>query len=66
ADDRLTAVVREVFPLTPRGIIGYLDLLRPIYLATASYGHFGRSEPTFTWERTAKVEELKAAAAQLA
>ncbi|MCU0294307.1 MAG: methionine adenosyltransferase, partial [Thermoanaerobaculaceae bacterium] len=65
-DDRLTEVVREVFTLTPRGIIGYLDLLRPIYQATASYGHFGRSEPAFSWERTMRVEELKAAAARLA
>lgn len=65
-DDRLTKVVREVFTLTPRGIIAYLDLLRPIYQATASYGHFGRSEPAFSWERTTRVEELKAAAARLA
>ncbi|HQT95079.1 MAG TPA: methionine adenosyltransferase, partial [Thermoanaerobaculaceae bacterium] len=49
-DDRLTDAVREVFPLTPRGIIAELDLLRPIYRLTASYGHFGRKEPEFRWE----------------
>jgi len=65
-DERLTEVVREVFPLTPRGIIEELDLLRPIYRATASYGHFGRSEPSFTWESLHHVEALKAAAARLA
>lgn len=61
-DERLTEVVREVFPLTPRGIIDYLELLRPIYQATASYGHFGRSEPAFTWERTHRIADLQAAA----
>ncbi len=65
-DDRLTAAVREVFPLTPRGIIAELDLLRPIYRITASYGHFGRSEPEFRWESLHHVDELKAAAAKLA
>jgi S-adenosylmethionine synthetase len=65
-DERLTVAVRDVFPLTPRGIIKELDLLRPIYRATASYGHFGRSEPEFTWERLHHVAALKAAAAKLA
>ncbi len=65
-DDRLIAAVREVFPLTPRGIIAELDLLRPIYRITASYGHFGRSEPEFRWESLHHVEQLKAAAAKLA
>ncbi|OYW05102.1 MAG: methionine adenosyltransferase [Acidobacteria bacterium 37-71-11] len=65
-DDRLTDAVREVFPLTPRGIIAELDLLRPIYRLTASYGHFGRSEPEFRWESLHHVDELKAAAAKLA
>lgn len=55
--EELSSRVRKVFPLTPAGIIESLDLLRPIYLATASYGHFGRSE--FPWERTDKVEALK-------
>jgi S-adenosylmethionine synthetase len=57
-DARLTAAVREVFPLTPRGIISYLDLLRPIYKKTAAYGHFGRNDPDFTWERTDRVDDL--------
>jgi S-adenosylmethionine synthetase len=59
ADEKLASIVQETFPLTPRGIISYLDLLRPIYEATAAYGHFGRSEKTFSWEKTDKVEELK-------
>jgi S-adenosylmethionine synthetase len=58
--------VREVFPLTPRGIITELDLLKPIYRATASYGHFGRSEPQFTWESLHHVDDLKAGAAKRA
>jgi S-adenosylmethionine synthetase len=61
-DDRLTRVVRKVFPLTPRGIIEELDLLRPIYRITASYGHFGRSEPEFRWESLHHVPALRAAA----
>lgn len=60
-DERLTEAVREVFALTPRGIIEYLDLLRPIYRATASYGHLGRSEPEFSWERTHRVADLRTA-----
>jgi S-adenosylmethionine synthetase len=65
-DERLTTIVRNVFPLTPRGIIQELDLLRPIYRVTASYGHFGRSEPEFRWESLHHVEALKAEAARLA
>jgi S-adenosylmethionine synthetase len=62
-DDRqLVELVRAHFPLTPRGIIQHLDLLRPIYRKTAAYGHFGRTEPDFTWERTDKVEALRRAA----
>ncbi len=57
-DGRLCEIVREVFPLTPSGIIEYLDLRRPIYRKTAAGGHFGRSEPEFTWEKTNKVDEL--------
>ncbi|MDT8394902.1 MAG: methionine adenosyltransferase [bacterium] len=60
--DRIAAAVREVFPLRPREIIEALDLLRPIYTLTAAYGHFGRQEPEFTWERIDKVDELKSAA----
>ena len=58
----LCELIREIFPLTPSGIIEYLDLRRPIYLKTASGGHFGRSEPEFTWEKTNQVEELAEAA----
>jgi S-adenosylmethionine synthetase len=61
-DDRLCELVRELFPLTPRGIIEYLDLRRPIYQLTAAGGHFGRSEPEFTWEKTHRVEDLRQAA----
>ena len=61
-DDKLSAIVAEVFDLRPKGIIQMLDLLRPIYEKTAAYGHFGREEPEFTWERTDKVAALKAAA----
>ncbi len=57
--DRLAEIVREVFQVKPAGIIESLDLLRPIYRKTATYGHFGRSEPEFTWERTDKVEALQ-------
>ncbi len=59
--DSIAQAVREVFPLQPRKIIETLDLLRPIYTKTAAYGHFGREEPEFTWERTDKVDELKSA-----
>jgi S-adenosylmethionine synthetase len=60
-DSRITAAVREVFPLSPLGIIEYLDLLRPIYKKTAAFGHFGRDEPEFTWERTDRTGDLRAA-----
>jgi S-adenosylmethionine synthetase len=60
-DDRLTAAVRDVFPLSPLGIIEYLDLLRPIYRKTAAFGHFGRDEPEFTWERTDRTGDLRTA-----
>ena len=55
-------LVREHFPLTPKGIIENLDLRRPIYRMTAAFGHFGRSEPEFTWERTDKAAGLRSAA----
>ncbi|PJC70230.1 MAG: methionine adenosyltransferase, partial [Zetaproteobacteria bacterium CG_4_8_14_3_um_filter_59_5] len=58
---KLAKAVREVFDLRPKGIVQTLDLLRPIYAKTAAYGHFGRELPEFTWERTDKVAELKAA-----
>jgi len=56
---RLEALIRRHFDLTPAGIIKALDLRRPIYKKTAAYGHFGRSEPEFTWERTDRVKELR-------
>ncbi|MEE3003475.1 MAG: methionine adenosyltransferase [Pseudomonadota bacterium] len=59
ADDKLEGVVRRNFSLTPYGIISSLDLLRPIYLPTACYGHFGREDITFPWEELDKVEQLK-------
>ena len=62
SDERLSALVQEHFDLRPKGIIQMLDLLRPIYGKTAAYGHFGREEPEFTWERTDKAAALRAAA----
>jgi S-adenosylmethionine synthetase len=61
-DSRICELVREMFPLTPSGIIKHLDLRRPIYRKTAAGGHFGRNEPEFTWERTDKADKLAAAA----
>ena len=61
-DERIEALVREHFDLRPWGIIRMLDLIRPIYRNTAAYGHFGREEPEFSWERTDKAAELAAAA----
>jgi len=58
-EDRIPSAVREIFPLTPKGIIEALNLLKPIYKATVSYGHFGRSEESFSWEKTDKKEELR-------
>jgi S-adenosylmethionine synthetase len=60
--DRIQDAVLEVFDLRPAAIIRDLDLLRPIYAQTASFGHFGREEPDFPWEQTQKVDELRAAA----
>lgn len=57
---KMIELVRQHFDLRPSGIITMLDLLRPIYLPTAAYGHFGREEPNFTWERTDKAEALRA------
>jgi S-adenosylmethionine synthetase len=59
ADEKFDAIVREVFPLTPRGIIDHLKLRRPIYKKTAAFGHFGRTEDTFSWEATDKADALK-------
>jgi S-adenosylmethionine synthetase len=65
-DTRICRIVREVFPLKPRGIIDYLNLRRPIYRKTAWGGHFGRNEPEFTWEQTEQAAEKLAEAAGLA
>lgn len=62
ADEAIAKLVREHFDLRPKGIINMLDLLRPIYSKTAAYGHFGRSEPEFTWEATDKAAALRASA----
>ncbi|HEX2642618.1 MAG TPA: methionine adenosyltransferase domain-containing protein, partial [Thermoanaerobaculia bacterium] len=62
-DRQIEKLVREIFPLSPRGIIDYLDLRRPIYRKTAAYGHFGRGEEEgFTWEHVRRAGELRAAA----
>ena len=61
SDEAIVKLVREHFDLRPQGLITMLDLKRPIYQATAAYGHFGREEPNFTWEKTDKAELLKAA-----
>jgi S-adenosylmethionine synthetase len=60
--DRIARAVDEVFDLRPAAIIRDLDLLRPIYAQTSAYGHFGRELPDFTWERTDRVDALRAAA----
>jgi len=62
AEDKLEALVREHFDLRPVGLVKMLDLIRPIYQKTAAYGHFGREEPEFTWERTDLADTLRAAA----
>ena len=61
-DEQIAALVREQFDLRPKGIVQMLDLLRPIYEKTAAYGHFGREEPEFTWERTDRAAALRDAA----
>ncbi|HYB84420.1 MAG TPA: methionine adenosyltransferase, partial [archaeon] len=58
-DEKITEAVKRVFDMTPKGIIEHLKLRRPIYQKTAAYGHFGRDDPDFTWERTDKVDELR-------
>lgn len=60
-DSKIAAAVNEVFDMTPRGIITRLDLLKPRYLKTASYGHFGRTDDSFTWEKTNLADDLKKA-----
>ena len=58
-DDKISEIVRAQFKLTPKGIIETLDLRRPIYKKTAAFGHFGRTEPEFTWERTNKADAIR-------
>ncbi len=60
--EKIVKLVREFFPLTPKGIIEHLQLRRPIFKKTAAYGHFGRTEPEFTWEKTDIAEPLRKAA----
>ncbi|MGB6056421.1 MAG: methionine adenosyltransferase [Burkholderiaceae bacterium] len=62
SDEKLAQLVQEHFDLRPKGIVQMLDLLRPIYAKTAAYGHFGREEPEFSWERTDRAAALRAAA----
>jgi S-adenosylmethionine synthetase len=59
-EEKISACVKELFDLTPKGIMEELDLLRPIYKKTAAYGHFGREDSDFTWEQTTRVEDIKA------
>jgi S-adenosylmethionine synthetase len=66
ADERLSGLIRDHFGLTPKEIIDSLDLRRPVYLKTAAYGHFGRTGPGFTWERTDKADALQRAAGLVA
>ncbi len=61
-DEQISKLVAQHFDLRPKGIVQMLDLLRPIYEKTASYGHFGREEPEFTWERTDRAQLLREAA----
>lgn len=65
SEEKFIKLIQENFDLTPQGMIRSLDLLRPIYRKTACYGHFGRSEPEFSWERTDKAEILKKAATKI-
>jgi S-adenosylmethionine synthetase len=62
SDEKIIELIKVHFDLRPKAIIQTLDLLRPIYRQTAAYGHFGREEPDFTWEKTDKAAALKAAA----
>jgi S-adenosylmethionine synthetase len=62
SDEEIAKIIDAHFDLRPKGIVQMLDLLKPIYQKSAAYGHFGREEPEFTWERTDKVAALRAAA----
>ncbi|KPK73264.1 MAG: S-adenosylmethionine synthetase, partial [Phycisphaerae bacterium SM23_30] len=58
-DEKITEIIRKVFPLKPRRIIEHLNLLRPIYMETARHGHFGRQHPNFTWEKTDQAAKIR-------
>lgn len=58
SDDEIVDIIKKVFDFRPKQIIEHLNLRRPIYLKTAAYGHFGRQEPEFTWEKTDKTQEI--------
>jgi S-adenosylmethionine synthetase len=60
-DEKISKVVSKVFDFRPAAIVDTLDLLRPVYTPTAAYGHFGRTEKTFTWEHTDRADELRQA-----
>jgi S-adenosylmethionine synthetase len=62
SEDKMVAIIRDQFDLRPKGLIAQLDLLKPIYRKTAAYGHFGRTEDSFSWEKTDKIDALKEAA----
>ena len=57
-EDKISHIISKVFDLSPRGIISHLDLLKPRYMATAAYGHFGREDDGFTWEKLDKVSDI--------
>ncbi|HBR22233.1 MAG TPA: methionine adenosyltransferase, partial [Nitrospiraceae bacterium] len=59
AEDKIVKLIRKNFDLTPKGIIEYLNLRRPIFKKTSAYGHFGKNDPDFTWEKTDKADALK-------
>ena len=61
AETEMTELIRANFPLTPKGIIDHLQLRRPIYKKTAAFGHFGRADASFTWEKTDKADALRGA-----
>ena len=62
SENKISHIVRELFPLTPKGMIAHLKLARPIYTQTSYGGHFGRNLPNFTWEKTDMVQKLRKAA----
>jgi S-adenosylmethionine synthetase len=58
-EEKIESCIKDLFDLSPKGIIESLNLLRPIYRRTAAYGHFGREEDLFTWEKTDRADEIK-------